>query len=181
MVTYTLLCLCWYFIFWPCYFSHFWNSAENFYFFSCKTSFISFAELNISPAISPQQDQFSISCFRRNTYFYSPQSFCFFVQFYFMSCMCYLFEDFSWSSTFWTNYFFVCENICICWQILFHFLNRYLCRSSALRHVKSFCQLSYFLHPATPSMNFSFQRLLQRMVLPPHSICTKGKEYLFDL
>ena len=88
----------------------------KFLFFSCKTSFISFAELNISPAISPQQDQFSISCFRRNTYFYSPQSFCFFVQFYFISCMCYLFGDYSWSSTFWTKYF----------QIWFFFVWKYL-------------------------------------------------------
>ena len=112
----------------------------KFLFFSCKISYFSFAKLNISSAISPQ----------------SPQSFCFFVQFYFMSCMCYLFEDFSWSSTFWTNNFFVCENTCICWQILFHFLNRYLCRSSALRHVKILLSAFLFLAPRDSLHEFLF-------------------------
>ena len=114
MVTLTLLCLCWYFIFWPCYFLHLSNSAANFFFFSGKISFSS-AKLNNSSAISPQQNQFSISCFRWNTYFLVPKDFAF-LQFYFLSCMCYLFDYYSCSSTFWTNYF----------QIWFFFVGKYL-------------------------------------------------------
>ena len=156
----------------------------------CKFLFffyISSAELDISSAISPQQNQFSISFFRWNTYFYSPQSFFCAVLFHFLYVLFvwWLFLIINILNKILSNLILFCVKIfaLILYfrQILFDFLNRYLCRSSALRHVKSFCQLSYFLHPATPSMNFSFQRLLQRMVFPPHSICTKGKEYLFDL